>query len=195
MFGGDMNKDQRENWLRAVYDKRTSIGSDMREVAPVLGLDPVTNMADRQAWVGTARYWEDRGFINKVGSALGVAYARVRITAAGINYLEEGEHPARQLAPVFNIFGNVQGSVFGTQQHAQVLQPSFTFGDLEEEIDRRGGEDAEALKEMVREIGSTLEHQDSLSRGKLEEYGELLSKHAWVTGPIAQHVLSYLANG
>lgn len=190
-----MNKQQREGWLRAVYNKRASIGSDMREVAPVLGLDPVTNLRDRQAWVGAARYWEERGFITKVGSDLGVAYALVRITAPGIRHVEEGEQEAPRPAAVFNIYGDTYASNVGTQQHAQVLQPSFTFGDLEREIDRREGEDAEALKAMVREIGDSLESQDSLSRGKLEEYGELLSKHAWVTGPIAQHVLSYLANG
>ncbi|HEV8046019.1 MAG TPA: hypothetical protein VGP38_12605 [Rubrobacter sp.] len=191
-----MNKQQREDWLKAVHDKRGSAGlSDVREVAPVLGLDPVEDLADRHEWVEAARYWEERGCIRKVGADLGVAYATVRITAQGIQHVEEGEQSIPLSAPVFNIFGNVQGSVFGTQQHAQVLQPTFTFGELEEEIDRRGGEDAEALKAMVREIGSTLEHQDSLSRGKLKEYGELLSKHAWLTGPIAQQVLSYLANG
>ena len=66
-------------------------------------------------------------------------------------YRTEVEHEAVQAqsaphAPVFNIFGNTYGSVVGTQETGQVLHPTFTFGDLDQEIDRRGSEDAEALK-------------------------------------------------
>ena len=115
-------------------------------------------------------------------------------------YRTEVEHEAVQAqsaphAPVFNIFGNTYGSVVGTQETGQVLHPTFTFGDLEQEIDHRGGEDTEALKEMVREIHTTLQHQDSLSRGRLSEWSELMNRHGWITGAIAQLLLVYATTG
>jgi hypothetical protein len=115
-------------------------------------------------------------------------------------YRTEAEHEAAQTSsmphpPVFNIFGDTYGSVVGTQETAQVLHPTFTFADLEQEIDRRGGEDTEALKQMVREIHTTLQHQDSLSRGTLLRWSELMNRHGWITGAIAQLLLVYATTG
>ena len=108
---------------------------------------------------------------------------------------EVAQSPAEPQAPTFNIFGPTYSSNIGTQQNAQILQPTFTFGDLEQEIDRRGGEDAEALKEMMSQIRVTLEDQDSLSRGRLLGWSDLLNRHAWITGPIAQLLLIYATTG
>lgn len=108
---------------------------------------------------------------------------------------QAAQETARPQSTTFNIFGPSYGSVIGSQQHAQVLQPTFTFGDLERDIDRLGGEDAEDLKAMVQELRSTLESQDSLSRGKLLEYSDLLNRHGWITGPIAQLLLVYAMSG
>lgn len=107
----------------------------------------------------------------------------------------EQEAASEPQAATFNIFGNTYGSNIGTQQNAQVLQPTFTFGDLELEIERRGGDDAEALKEMVSEVRATLENQDSLSRGRLMEWSALLNEHSWITGPIAQLLLIFATTG
>lgn len=121
--------------------------------------------------------------------------------ALSAKYETKAEHERRSSyqqgsqSPIFNIFGPTYGSNIGTQQHAQVLQPTFTFGDLEQEIDRRGGEDTEALKEMIGEIRATLESQDSLSRSRLLGWSELLNRHAWITGPIAQLLLIYATIG
>ncbi len=86
------------------------------------------------------------------------------------------QESARPQATTFNIFGPSYGFVIGSEPHAQVTHPTFTFGDLERDIDRLGGEDAEDLKAMVRDLRSTLENQDSLSRGKLSHYSELLNR-------------------
>jgi hypothetical protein len=117
------------------------------------------------------------------------------ITPKGLEILRRWKEPTQGQAPVFNIFGDNYSSIIGTQEHAQILQPTFTFGDLEQEIDRRGGADAEALKEMMREIRTTLEQQDSISRCWLLQWSELLNRHAWITGPIAQLLLVFLASG
>ncbi len=107
----------------------------------------------------------------------------------------------RELSPpelpqsqVFNVYGNAYGSVFGNQQNVR-LEQTFTFEELERQIEERGGEDADALKEMVAAIRGTLESQDSLSRGRLAEFSELLNRHAWITGPIAQMLLLYSTTG
>lgn len=108
---------------------------------------------------------------------------------------EAAQFPPQPQAPTFNILGDSYGSVIGTQQNAQVLQPTFTFGDLEQEIDRRGGEDTEALQEMVSEIRATLESQDNLNRGWLLRWSELINRHQWITGAIAQLLLVYAVSG
>lgn len=118
------------------------------------------------------------------------------ITPEGLAMLESWEEPSPPQSPVFNIYGDTYGSNVGTQQHAQVIRPTFTFGDLEREIERRGGQDVEALKAMVREIRETLERQDSLSRGWLLRWGELINRHAgWIAEPIAQLLLLYAVTG
>jgi hypothetical protein len=129
-----------------------------------------------------------------------VLVERNRPLALQAFYRTQAEYEAAQTssaphAPIFNIFGDTCGSVVGTQETAQVLHPTFTFGDLEQEIERRGGEDTEALKEMVREIHTTLRHQESLSRGRLSEWSELMNRHGWITGAIAQLLLVYATTG
>ena len=116
-------------------------------------------------------------------------------------YETEAEHKEQTAAkpseggfPVFNIFGPTYGSAIGTQSHVEFHQ-TFDFGELEAEIEERGGEDVEALKEMVEEIRRVLETQDSISRGRFLEFSELLNRHAWVTGPIAQLLMVYAITG
>jgi hypothetical protein len=164
-----------------------------KDVAAELGM--TTAEADR-----TFLRAYDAGYIRadfgKAGPQAATAIAHVTyITTEGLGILERWKEPVQAYAPIFNIFGDNYSSIIGTQAHAQILQPTFTFGDLEQEIDRRGGEDAEALKEMIREIRATLEQQDSISRSWLLNWSEVLNQHAWITGPIAQLLLVYLVSG
>lgn len=190
-----MDKQQREDWLRAVYETRTTIGSDMREVAPVLGLDPVTNMRDRQAWVEAARYWEERGFIKKGASNFGVAYALVRITAAGMNYVEEGERETPLPGPTIHIAGNVYGSPIATSGGHVEMQNFFTFGELDRLIEERGGKDRDELHRIVQELRQQLEEHDTLSKGWLGEWlvrhSLMLNEHAWIVQPLAVLLLTW----
>jgi hypothetical protein len=113
-------------------------------------------------------------------------------------YRTEAEQEEKTRAPepshVYNVHGNVYGSVFGSQGHV-VMQQSFTFEELDRQIEECGGDDADALKEMVAEIRRTLEAQDNLSRGKFLEWSELLNRHSWITGPVAQMLMLYAVTG
>jgi hypothetical protein len=102
--------------------------------------------------------------------------------------------PEATRSQVFNLYGNAYGSVFGNQQNV-TLEQTFTFEELDRQIEERGGDDAEVLREMVEEIRLTLEGQDSLSRGRLVQFSELLNRHAWITGPVAQMLLLYSTTG
>ena len=97
-------------------------------------------------------------------------------------------------SPIFNIFGPTYGSAIGTQSHVEFHQ-TFDFQDLKAEIEERGDEDTEALKEMVGEIRRVLETQDSVGRGRFVEFSELMNRHAWITGPIAQLLMVYAIAG
>ncbi len=117
-----------------------------------------------------------------------------------VKYETEAEHEERTFKssstgfPIFNIFGPTYGSAIGTQSHVEFHQ-TFDFQDLKAEIEERGGEDTEALKEMVGEIRRVLETQDSVGRGRFVEFGELTNRHAWITGPIAQLLMVYAIAG
>lgn len=190
-----MNKQQREDWLRAVYDNQTIVGSDMADVAPALGLDPVTNLEDRHLWVGAARYWQERGFITNVGSNLGVAFALVRITAAGIRHVEEGEREIPQPGATVHIAGNVYASPIATSGGRIEMQNVFTFGDLDRLIEERGGEDRPELREIARELRQQLEEHDTLSKAWLQawllRHSAMLNEHAWILSPLATLLLTW----
>lgn len=106
-------------------------------------------------------------------------------TEADRRSAEREPHPTQQ----FNFHAPAYG-MFGSQQHfnkfEQVIQ------DLEGQIEERGGDDKEALREMVQEIQETLESQDSISRGKFERWSELANKHApWLLGPLGSLFINY----
>jgi hypothetical protein len=190
-----MDRQQREDWLRAVYQTRTSIGSDMSEVTPILNLNPVTKTRDRQAWVDAARYWEDRGFVENVGSDRGVAYALVRITSAGIRYVEEGEQEIPQPGPTIHIAGSVYASPIATSGGHVQMQNFFTFGDLDHLIEERGGENRDELHRTAQELRKQLAEHDTVSKGWLGKWlvrhSRMLNEHAWIVQPLAVLLLTW----
>lgn len=115
-------------------------------------------------------------------------------------YRTEAEYESSESTPlssapvVFNIFGDNYASNIASPR-AQINQPTFTFGNLYEEIERRGDGDSEALTEMVRNIENSLERKEDLSHSWLIKYSELLDRHSWITGPIAQLLMLYLMTG
>jgi hypothetical protein len=183
--------EMRERFMRAVYDTREPrLGAaSQNDIMQHMGLDE-DDPALIELYDSIAGYWIQRGLIESLADGYGL----VQITADGIDQVEGRSQEVIPPSVTFNV-GNAYGSIFGTQKYAQILQPTFTFGDLEQEIEERGGEDTEALKEMVRDIRTTLEQQESLGRRRLEGWSELLNRHAWITGPVAQLLLLYATTG
>jgi hypothetical protein len=193
---GDMDKQRREDWLRAVYETRDARGCSYAErVAPRLGMHPYDDMDDRGEWRNIGQFWKERGFIRGESTKTGLSYELVWITADGIRYVE-GELE-QQAAPrvTFNV-GNAYGSIFGTQHHAE-MKVSFDFRTVEAELDRaeeeveqRGGRDAAELKELIAEVRALHESGDPLDRGRLAKYLGVLQRNGWISGPIAGTLLS-----
>ena len=181
----------RESFIIAVFDVRQpGIGvASQDQIMERIGLDNA-NLDHINIYDSIAGYWAEREFIEPWASG----YGMIKITAQGIDYVEGRIQQSAPASVTFNV-GNAYGSIFGTQQHAQILQPNFEFNTLEEEIEERGGEDTEALKNMLREIRTTLEQQESLGRRSLEGWSELINRHSWIAGPIAQLLLLYATTG
>jgi hypothetical protein len=188
-------RDMRERFLKAAFRHRqlhsghTSRDDIMRD----LGLDPdVTYGDDDDTYVDLAGYWKERGCIEAVIDGYGL----VKITARGMQYVEgDLEH---QGAPnvTFNV-GNAYGSIFGTQQHAEMNNVSFDFRTVEAELDRaeaevdqRGGRDAAELKELIAEVRALHESGEPLDRGRLAKYLGVVQRNGWIAGPIAGTLLS-----
>lgn len=54
------------------------------------------------------------------------------------------EPPQSQM--FINVYGNAYGSVFGNQENV-TLEQTFTFEDLDRQIEEHGGKDADALRD------------------------------------------------
>lgn len=190
-------REMRDKFMRAAYRHRQApLGiASQDDVMRDLGLnpDPKDNydVKDRNLYYDLARYWVERGFIE--GFANG--YGMIKVTARGIQYVEGDLE--REVAPsvTFNV-GNAYGSIFGTQQHAE-MKVSFDFRTVEaeldraeEEVERRGGRDAAELKELIAEVRELHESGDSLDRGRFAKYLGVLQRNGWISGPIAGTLLS-----
>jgi hypothetical protein len=119
------------------------------------------------------------------------------------SYQTEAEHEAtrtqRQAPPTsvtFNV-GNAYGSIFGTQQHAEMNDVSFDFSTVEAELDRaeeeiarRGGPDEAELRELIAEVRALHESGEPLDRGRLARFLGVIQDNGWIAGPIAGTLLS-----
>lgn len=107
-------------------------------------------------------------------------------------YRTEAEHEAAQRpsepSQSFVFHGPAQG-IFGSQQDFSFEQ---VIGDLDRQIEEKGGEDKEELHRMLEEIRETLQSQDSISRSKFEGWSEMANKHApWLLGPLGSLLINY----
>ena len=92
-------------------------------------------------------------------------------------------------SPAFHI-GAAFGSIIGTQQDAS-LTFTLDFTQLQGEIEKRGGEDVEELKEMVAEIQQSLQQEQVVRRGWLARFSGLMERHSWITGALAEALLGW----
>jgi len=111
------------------------------------------------------------------------------ISTRGLEMSGDWEEATQQPSQQF-IFNAAAYGIFGSQQHFAFEQ---VIGDLDRQIEEKGGEDKEELREMVEEIRQTLESQDSITRSKFERWSELANKHApWLLGPLGNLLINYV---
>jgi hypothetical protein len=118
------------------------------------------------------------------------------------SYQTDAEHQAAraQQTPAPNVtfnVGNAYGSIFGTQEHAEMSHVSFDFGAVEveldkaeEEVERRGGRDAAELRELIAEVRAAHENGEPPDKGRFAKYLGVIQRNGWVAGPIAGTLLS-----
>lgn len=119
------------------------------------------------------------------------------------SYQTEAEYEAAQAqrqASAPNVYFNVQnayGSIFGTQQHAEMSNVSFDFSTVEaeldraeEEIGRRGGPDEAELKELIAKVRALHENGEPLDEGRLAKFLGVIQRNGWIAGPVAGTLLS-----
>jgi hypothetical protein len=189
-------REMRERFMRAAYDRRNPAQLDAashEDIMRGLGLDPdITTRngrRDTEQYEAIVRYWEEQGFIEYFTEAM------IRITARGIRYVEGDLEQQATPSVTFNV-GNAYGSIFGTQQHAE-MNVSFDFRTVEAELDRaeeeieqRGGRDAAELKELIAEVRALHERGESVGRGRLARYLGVIQRNGWISGPVAGTLLS-----
>jgi hypothetical protein len=105
-------------------------------------------------------------------------------------YETERARSARQAregaSGALHFHASAQQSIVGTQQYGQ-LTAQLEMRALEIEIDRRGGPDAQDLKRMPEEIRKS----PTLERGFLARSSDLMERHSWITGLVAQMLLEW----
>jgi hypothetical protein len=189
-------RDMRERFMRAAYDRRDPSQLDAasnEDIMRDLGLEPDQSTpkgrSDTAQYDALARYWEERGYIKYFTEAM------IQITARGIQYVEGDLEQQAAPSVTFNV-GNAYGSIFGTQQHAE-MNVSFDFITVEAELDRaeeevqqRGGRDAAELQELIAEVRALHERGESVDRGRLAKYLGVIQRNGWISGPIAGALLS-----
>jgi hypothetical protein len=187
----------RERFMRVVYDRKNPGQGDAAPqdiIMRDLGLDPDLSTPqgrhDIEQYDAIVSYWVQRGFIEHFTEAM------VRITALGIQYVE-GDLEQQPASSVTFHVGNAYGSIFGTQQHAEMNNVSFDFNTVEAELDRaeaevdqRGGRDAAELRELLAEVRALHASDEPLDRGRLAKYLGVVQRNGWIAGPIAGALIS-----
>jgi hypothetical protein len=115
--------------------------------------------------------------------------AMLSITDKGIKEIEEPKAPPE---PTISI--NVQtahGSIIGTQQNAE-LTATFNFGDFDRVIEQADEEDKEELKEVREQLRKMLEEEQTVNRGALAKWGQLLEKYPATIGLISRAFIGWL---
>jgi hypothetical protein len=95
----------------------------------------------------------------------------------------EGKKASVPSSPIFQFYGNVQSSIIGTQNHAE-LTANFDFGEIEREIERHGGADTDELQEAVEQVKRLIDEGQILDRGTLARFGEVMRRNSWFTSQL-----------
>jgi hypothetical protein len=155
-----------------------------KDVAPRLGWD-YENQEHLEEALAMADYLAGSGLVTIVIKK-GEVY---KITAKGIDEVE-GKKASVPSSPIFQFYGNVQSSIIGTQNHAE-LTANFDFGEIEREIERHGGADTDELQEAVEQVKRLIDEGQILDRGTLARFGEVMRRNSWFTSHVAQALVGW----
>lgn len=183
----EQRKEQRRRFLRTVYELANGNPSkfvNFRDMATDFGLAPGTHRPPKEV-LGLAEQLAGSGLIAIEGNAA----TAFRITTRGVAAVE-GDEPQATSGPTFQFYGNVQGSVIGTNNNAE-LHNTFDFRSMEQRIEREGGDDKEDLKRALDRVERLLERGDYLDRGALSEFSGAMERHSWFTGSVMQALLGF----
>ncbi|NOH04211.1 MAG: hypothetical protein HND47_20670 [Chloroflexi bacterium] len=90
----------------------------------------------------------------------------------------------RQPAPsVSYTFHNSSNIIAGSQTSATM---NINIGEIEKMIEENGGADKEELLALVMAIKEAFEKQDTISKGSLARFSEMLERHSWIMGSLVQ---------
>lgn len=96
----------------------------------------------------------------------------------------------RQTTMQFHI-GTVYGSNIGTQGSAHV-ENVFNFEKVDQLIEEHGGPDKEELRAMIEELKEFFDDSEKVKKGSLSKFSELMERHSWISGTVAQMGLGFL---
>jgi len=108
-------------------------------------------------------------------------------------YETKAQHERRsenEATSIYNI-GNAYGSIIGSQQ-VPTINNSYNLEEIRDLIKQYGNEDKEELNEMIDTIKAITENNIPVQKGTLGHFSELLAKHSWITGPIAQSIIGWI---
>jgi hypothetical protein len=96
------------------------------------------------------------------------------------------EPPAPQSQTIFNI-GTVTNSVIGNNNSVSV-----SIQEMKERAERDGGDDKEALQEIISILEKILAGQEMPKPGLLSKFGACMERNSWITGAIASALINWL---
>jgi len=109
-----------------------------------------------------------------------------------VKVVKETTRELTKPAPTMNInIGTAYGSNVGTQGNASITN-TFNFEALDREIEEKGKEDKEELRQMIAEIKELFEDSEKVKKGSLSKFSEMMQKHSWITGAVAKLGLDFL---
>ncbi|MFT8930059.1 MAG: hypothetical protein ABF969_12060 [Sporolactobacillus sp.] len=110
-------------------------------------------------------------------------------------YFQTASEKKRQSATSSNVTFNVQSAVNSVigQNNLTTFNIEQGFKELLNQIDKQDTEDKEQLKKLVELVRQFVENDIAPQKGMLSKFGDLIAKHAWITGPLGSLIVSWLA--
>lgn len=100
--------------------------------------------------------------------------------------VDQNEIKPQSTQSVFNI-GTVNNSVVGNGNVVNV-----SIDSIKSQIEENGGEDRDALNEIVSLLERISENKEPIKQGMFSKFSGLLEKHSWLSGSVASFILGLL---